>query len=294
MERNIEAFGDSDIGDKKKLRGKGNEDSHFIDPDRGIFIVADGLGGHQKGEIASRTAVEYVGKGLIDLVDSEEQDDIEEKIRHLIKEANTEIYNKNIEEVGKTDEINRYMGTTISLALVTDDQIYMAYAGNSRIYMVKDGKVKKNELTKEDAPIMLMVEKALEIKDDDKKISKKEGIQTYMESPYRGVVKRVLGIKDYIEPTVVSESVEGVSRIMLCTDGLTDNAVEHEMITLLNEKSPEEAVKELIYLANNPKEIEVIVQELCSQKGKSEEYIDNIKQNYKGNDNITVIAVRLE
>ncbi len=116
-----------------------NEDSYYIDEkERKLFVVADGMGGHQAGEIASNMTVETIavlfreklnGQGLLD--------NAKETIDSIIDKANEVVYRKSFE-----DEKFSGMGTTLVMAVYQDDKIYIGHVGDSRAYLLKDNDMK--------------------------------------------------------------------------------------------------------------------------------------------------------
>lgn len=306
MRYRINAQRDSDVGDKRRERGEENEDSFCVGKDIGVFIVADGVGGHQKGEMASAKATEYVIKKLEGHIKEsfwdwlirrvrckDKYEGIEGKIKEAMKGANAELYMMNGGGKGESDDLRRYMCTTMSVVVLTDKKVYMAYVGNSRIYWREDGKIRKNKIDAEESPVISKIDELLYSQEINEE-QRKRALKMYISNPYKNIIKRALGFQNDIEPTVASYPIDNISHILLCTDGLTDNATDDEIDEILRGDSPEKVVKKLIKLANNPQEIARMVDEMCSEKGADEEYKERIRMGYKGNDNITVIAIRLE
>lgn len=305
MRYKINEYCGTDRGAKKKEKEDFNEDYHLVSPDKRIFAVADGVGGHDNAAIASRIAAEHVcealyeslKKGWLDRMLEWRNKDVgvEAKIRQAIQDANAKIYWENVEREGKATESEKYMCTTLSVVVLTDYKVYMAHMGNSRIYWAVEGerRIRKNRLELDDSPIMAKVDEIL-LKEGATEQEKREAIKGYLKNPYRNVVSRVLGIHESVEPTIVSYPVQNISHILMCTDGLTDNVTDDEIGAILRADKPENVVKRLIRLANNPVMVESLVQEICSEEGLKKEHVDWIKRGYKGNDNITAIVIRLE
>ena len=111
----------------------GNEDSFFADPPAGLFVVADGMGGHAAGEIASDMAVRIVSDELRVIRDIT-SDDVSVKVSDALKRANQEIYERTLTEVDKQG-----MGTTASMLIVGQDRYLIGQVGDSRIYLLRDG-----------------------------------------------------------------------------------------------------------------------------------------------------------
>lgn len=131
-----------DIGmktDAGRIRDN-NQDAYYIplDGEEPLFIIADGMGGHKAGEIASNLAVEIISKNFnsdLNLGDFGEEC-IKKKIFNSIDEANNKIYNK-----AKSEEKCSGMGTTVTLAYVTDKNLYIGHVGDSRAYVLSNNKL---------------------------------------------------------------------------------------------------------------------------------------------------------
>lgn len=181
-----------------------NEDRYWIDADRGIFLVVDGVGGHAAGEIAAQTAVESIrnslagGSGLP-----------EERVRAAIAEANNAIFELALER----NEL-RGMACVLTLALVEDDEITIGHVGDSRLYLIWNGAMKK--LTADHSPVG-EVEDAGELDERDA-----------MRHPRRNEVFRDVGSRrraaadgDFID--IRHCRFRPDAAILLCSDGLTDH-----------------------------------------------------------------------
>ena len=113
----------------------GNEDNFFADADerRGIFIVADGMGGHAAGEVASEMAVQIVSQGVSGLGSATESE-APKRLESSLKAANRAIYDRMLAEADKQG-----MGTTASVLLVSESGFLIGQIGDSRIYLLRDG-----------------------------------------------------------------------------------------------------------------------------------------------------------
>ncbi|MCX5762054.1 MAG: protein phosphatase 2C domain-containing protein, partial [Gemmatimonadetes bacterium] len=113
----------------------GNEDSFFAEADsrRGVFVVADGMGGHAAGEVASEMAVQIVARALLQ-IESVIAPDAEGRAAQAMRDANRAIYDRMLAENDKQG-----MGTTASVLVLSDDRYLIAQIGDSRIYMLRDG-----------------------------------------------------------------------------------------------------------------------------------------------------------
>ncbi len=140
--------------DTGRLR-KGNEDNLYADANeyRGLFIVADGMGGHAAGEVASQMAVDIIASELADLNDL--ADPLAgPRFSDTLKKANREVFQRTMKEVDKTG-----MGSTASALLLSDTRFLIGHVGDSRIYLVRDGGM--TQLTKDHSLVQEQVDAGL-------------------------------------------------------------------------------------------------------------------------------------
>jgi protein phosphatase len=235
----VRASGISDIG----LQRERNEDSFLIQSSLNFYIVADGMGGHLAGEVASRVAVEIIGKSFQKWSEAQTPEDelfgyadsslsrAGNYVLSSIRLANSVIY-----EMATQYEQYSGMGTTIVALLVTPDLIIAANVGDSRIYMIRDGGIEK--MSKDHT----VVSEHMEM-----------GVMTEEEasnSPLRHILTRNLGSSENVNPEVFEIVPQGSDRFILCTDGLTDLAEETEILELAGkENDPESLCRNLVNLA---------------------------------------------
>ena len=200
---------------------EGNEDSYLTDEP--LFAVADGMGGHRGGEVASQLAVETLEKlfqkGIGELPDQ-------------VQEANRVVFERSV-----VDEKVAGMGTTLTAALVEGDRVRLAHVGDSRAYLLRDGGLRL--LTEDHTLVHRMVTEG--------EISREEA-ETH---PQRSVLTRALGVETVVDVDDDSIQVRPGDRLLLCTDGLTsmvsEQAVEEALRTV---PDPHEAAQRLVQLAN--------------------------------------------
>lgn len=204
---------------------EGNEDSYLMDEP--LFGIADGMGGHAAGEVASSTAVAALSSGAAQ-VNSEDP----ESLVALIKEANRAIFDK----ATKDDSLHG-MGTTCTLVLIDAHRAHLAHVGDSRAYLLRDGDLSR--LSEDHTLVGRMV---------------REGQLTEEEAakhPQRSMITRSLGIDSDVRVDLRSFDVRDGDRIMLCSDGLTSMIDEGTIKRVLQQtKSPQAAADELVDLAN--------------------------------------------
>lgn len=208
--------------DKGKVR-KNNQDSYFVSDnmDLPLFIVADGMGGHKAGEVASNMAVEIVKNFFLEKKSELEKDkiDIFKFIRSAIEKANTTIYKKSIEN----DEFYG-MGTTITMAYIFEGKLYIGHVGDSRAYLLRDNKF--IQLTEDHSLVAEMVKKG--------SISEKEAEC----HPQRNVITRAIGTDKEVITDIIVENIHKDDILLLCTDGLTnmmnDNEIKEILVNKMN------------------------------------------------------------
>lgn len=197
--------------DQGRVR-KTNEDNFFADEALGLFIVADGMGGHAGGEVASRVAIatisELIKEGSTD-------GDATGLIRNAIDQANTAIRTQ-----ADADPTLQGMGTTVVLAYCRGDAIHLAHLGDSRAYLIHDGSIQR--LTEDHSLVAQMV---------------KSGQLTAEQAPrypLRNVVTRSLGNQKLTEPDLSVVEWNAGDYLLLCSDGLTNMVEESELRSLIS------------------------------------------------------------
>lgn len=195
------------------------------------FIIADGMGGHNCGEIASRMAVEHVGEFIRSNSSRFDLGNIREELRSAVEQANSVVYEKSME----SEELNG-MGTTLIAAVVCADTLTAAHVGDSRLYLVRDGEI--HQLTQDHSYIGELL---------------RNGTLTREEAenhPRRNIITRAVGCAPEILVDLISQDIKGNDIFVLCTDGLTNMISESEISGIVRENEPEEACMKLIEAAN--------------------------------------------
>ena len=212
-----------------------NEDSVIIvENPVGCYLmaVADGMGGHRAGEIASSIAISYLGKRFSETFSKMSKSDAVEWLKLSVNEINTMIF-KYTEE----HEESKGMGTTLVIAILTSDYILFGNIGDSSGFVMKDKKLHK--VTHDHTLVNLLIT-AGELTEEEAK-----------NHPRKNILMNALGINDPIEIDVFDCSME-IDEIMLCSDGLTNMLSEDQMEkTLISDLSTAEKVERLIKKANN-------------------------------------------
>ena len=222
------------LTDAGKVRSH-NEDSVIIvrnQNDDYLLAVADGMGGHRCGEVASSIAISYLGKHFQETFRNMSKDDAVEWIRESVKEINRLIFNH-----AEEHPESKGMGTTLVLAISTNDYVLFGNIGDSSGFAMKDNHIHK--ITYDHTLVNLLVT-AGELTEEEAK-----------DHPKRNVLMKALGANDPIEIDIFDCDTE-VSDILLCSDGLT-NMLDQESIerVLLSDYSVEDKVIRLIKKAIN-------------------------------------------
>jgi protein phosphatase len=211
----------------------GNEDNFFADANsaRGLFVVADGMGGHAAGEVASEMAVQILARELASLQDVREPASAP-RVAAALRAANRAIYDRMLSEVDKQG-----MGTTASLLLVTHGHYLIGQVGDSRVYLLRDGLI--TQLTKDHSYVQEQVD---------------AGFLTPEQAryhPYSNVITRCVGAGEEVEPDVYSGELRVGDVFLVASDGLTGMVDDRRLQQLLLARSgPARIVDALIAEAN--------------------------------------------
>jgi protein phosphatase len=221
--------GRSDVG----MIRSGNEDNYEIDAtgQQGLFIVADGMGGHAAGEVASEMAVQTVKRELHGVRDLDDGTTTQ-KLAEAVKTANRTIHDRTITEVDKQG-----MGTTVSVLLLTVTRYLIGQVGDSRVYLLRDGALQ--QLTKDHSYVQEQVD---------------AGFLTPEQAryhPYSNVITRCVGASPEVEPDVYSGEARVGDLFLVASDGLTGMVDDRRLqMLLMSRAEPERKVHSLIAEAN--------------------------------------------
>jgi len=212
-------FGDrTDVG-----RGRPeNEDSLLVDPDDGLYAVADGMGGHRAGEVASATAIDALKSAYLG----------GQRLDQAVGAANAAVFAKAAEDASL-----RGMGTTLTAIALHDSTAELGHVGDSRAYLMRDGTV--TQVTEDHSLVEQLV---------------REGRLTPEEAqnhPQRAIITRALGIDADVAVDTYRIDLEPGDRLMICSDGLT-NMLSDDTIaqTLRRHADPQQAADTLVDMAN--------------------------------------------
>lgn len=205
------------------------------DGESALLVVADGMGGYQGGEIASRLAADSVMEVMVPVLFQSEADKREIDPNDCLETAFA-LANDRILERRKTDERLGKMGTTLVVAWVEEGVAHIAHAGDSRCYRIREGEL--TCLTRDDTVVQNMLE--------DGSINEADVANV----PFRNVLTRAVGAMDPLELSVCSEPLQPGDSLLLCSDGLTHSVPEAEWMQILMDcECRESAVSALIEAA---------------------------------------------
>lgn len=212
-----------------------NEDFISWFPESGLAILADGMGGHNAGEVASELAVKSISEALQEVLSPEIKDTCDMNFKEVVHEA----------VIYANDEINTHarehpecsgMGTTIVMTLFHSDSVILASVGDSRIYRFRKGELK--QVTTDHSLVQEMI--------DNGYMSEEEALN----STNRNLITRALGIAEEVKVDVTQDSIEKDDIYLLCSDGLSDMINDEQIFSALVKsrenlkKASEELVKQ--------------------------------------------------
>lgn len=228
----IKAYARTDKGNVRE----NNEDYFYISSSLDevqLYILADGMGGYNGGEIASKLAVQtaknYIENNFKDI--EKDKDSIIQLLGSSMEYANMVVY----EKAKSTPELQG-MGTTLEICLIYNNKAYIGHIGDSRIYRVRKEFIRK--LTQDHSYVQKLV---------------KEGTITKEQAehhPQKNMLMKALGCNAFVEPDVMVKGFLRDDIIIMCSDGLT-NLVEQETIYEMASKNIEQATKDLVQLAKD-------------------------------------------
>jgi protein phosphatase len=228
----------TDVGMKRTH----NEDYFSLIEDEQLFIVADGMGGHASGEVASKLAAETVGEFYQRTKDEDATwpykmdrslSYIENRLVCGIKLANYRIF-----ESASRDIRYKGMGTTIVTALICGDKVYVAHVGDSRCYRIRQGGIA--QITRDHSLL------------EDYKEAKPDMTEEEQRNfPHKNVITRALGMRDTVQVDIKPHQILDGDFYLMCSDGLSGMVEDAKILDIVaNAKSLERAVAELVDSAN--------------------------------------------
>lgn len=212
---------------------QGNEDNFFAEADerRGVFVVADGMGGHAAGEVASEMAVQIIARHLLALTSAVE-DGASTLVSKAMQDANHAIFERMLAETDKQG-----MGTTASVMVLSDTGYLIGQIGDSRVYLLRDGAL--TQITKDHSYVQEQVDAGLLTPEQARY------------HPYSNVITRCVGASDQVEADIYAGEARVGDVFLLASDGLTGMVDDRRLQALLLARSgPGRIVDSLIAEAN--------------------------------------------
>lgn len=216
--------GETHIG----LVRESNQDRFLIDVDNGIFIVADGMGGHSAGEVASQMAVEHVSEYIKEWLSNNSKylrhigtaanDDLQTALEQAFTKANNAVYSA---WQGKSELAK--MGTTLITAWIIDNKCVLGHVGDVRGYLLRDGHLK--QLTRDHTRVAQMVESG--------QITPEEA----RHHPLRNRIQRSIGPHPHVSPDISFLDLKNKDRILLCSDGLWGMVTDSQIASALTDQN---------------------------------------------------------
>jgi protein phosphatase len=200
-----------------------NEDAYLAEPP--IFAVADGLGGHQAGEIASKLALKIIKNHLKKKLN--ETKVLKKKLLEAVKKANQAVY-----QASKKESRFEGMGTTLTLSYYLKPKIFIAHVGDSRAYLFRKGKI--FQLTEDHSVVHELVKRG--------EILEEEALN----HPLRSALTQAIGTNSQVHVDLLSLSLKPNDRLLLTTDGLTCHLSEKEISEIVLEKEINKATGILV------------------------------------------------
>ncbi|MBU2498491.1 MAG: protein phosphatase 2C domain-containing protein [Proteobacteria bacterium] len=263
----VQAVGKSDVGSKRKI----NEDKFLVAPELGLYIVADGMGGHKAGEVASGMLVETMADYWRKVRSGNPppflmpfSDDLSECGRHLLNSIN--LANTVIHEAQKRPQYRR-MGSTVCAMLVDRDCLWAANVGDSAIYLLDHGR-------------LIEISEEHSVTAEQRSMGLNNALSST--SPFlKNVLTRVLGVKESVNVHINPVRPEVGDLILMCSDGLTNYVPGESIRAILNDATVSNARKvdifiEEAYRGGGGDNITVILLEVMKE-GKW----DNIKRRFR-------------
>ena len=226
----------TDVGGREN-----NEDAVWSDEQQGLFIVADGMGGHNAGEVASAMAIDIVKEILLGQLDPEEtrlsqpldeDEGIRERMRYAMNQASIRI-----RRAAEVDLAKKGMGTTLTVLYIEEDTAHISHVGDSRLYLFREGQL--TQLTLDHTVVQ------------DEIDAGRLTPELAKSAPHKSLLTQSIGAGagSVLSPQLDTRFVEEDDVYMLCSDGLTDVLDNHQLQTIFENTPIDDLVDELIQSA---------------------------------------------
>ncbi len=232
----LEAFALTDPGPVREQ----NEDYFSVDQDAGLFLLADGMGGHAAGEVAARIAVETARDVLLGQLDPEETrlervvDDYPDMMRERMRYAMNQ-GSLRIRQAAMRNPTHAGMGTTLVICLMEDGMAHLAHVGDSRTYLFRNRRLQR--LTRDHTVVQMELD-AGRITPELARIV-----------PHKNILTQSVGFHGPVEPDTSTRPAESGDLLVLCSDGLTDPLEDKDIEAICRRTDPPELADELVSAA---------------------------------------------
>lgn len=263
----IESSGITDIGRRREQ----NEDSLFCDDGLGLYVVADGMGGHKAGEVASKLVVETIRDYIVQNKNDYRQQIPGETDEKLSKEAqkllaSIHLSNRVVHQTALDNEDCKGMGSTVSAVYFTEKTFIVANVGDSLVYLIRDG-----EIDLLSVPHTLVAEQAA-LDPENAEL---------LWGDFKHVLTRAMGVDESVKADINEIPFYKEDIIVISSDGLTDKASPEEILELVYNQRSDKACQELVDLANargGEDNITAIVLRIKSARNRNRGFMGRLKQ----------------
>lgn len=191
-----------------------NEDSHLSVPQAGVWLVADGMGGHAHGQFASATIADALGHAVV----PDAMEPACDAVATAVHEANATIF-------ARSKELGTQMGSTFVALVMRDAEFAVLWAGDSRAYLYRHGHL--IQLTRDHTQVEAMIERGLMSRDDA------------ADHPMKHVLARAVGVQESLQIDAIRDAIEPQDVFLLCSDGLHSVVSEAEIAEILGDGRPD-------------------------------------------------------
>ena len=229
----LKAWCETDIG----LHRKSNQDRFLVDQKYSVYALADGMGGHQGGDIAATIAIQAVKDLAIEYYNKVKGADHKKLMSNLFDLASKRVFEKSREQ----KELNK-MGTTLVVALYRDEKLYIGHVGDSRAYLLSKTSCNKRgmwQITEDHSLANQQVQAGL-LTDQD-----------IADHPHKNILTRSIGFQDYVQCDIVLKKITPNDSILMCSDGLTNMVSDKEIYETYLEQPEDKLVPILIQKAKD-------------------------------------------
>jgi serine/threonine protein phosphatase PrpC len=217
-----------------------NEDCFLVDIDSGLFVVADGMGGHASGEIASAIAVEAVQDVLLGEINPDEtrldrarmdqEEEIRERLRYAMNQASV-----SIRHAAMANPAHTGMGTTLAVLLIENDEAHLGHVGDSRIYLFREDRL--HRLTRDHTVVQQEIDAGTLTPELARIV------------PHKNILTQSVGYHGPVEPDTSTRPVDPGDIFILCSDGLTDPLNDEALAEICRNHAPEDLAEVLVQKA---------------------------------------------